>query len=203
MGATGWTYFTPYHPDPAVALGRLRQEVFARGDHRNPGDFRRWMRLFAATTPEMRENPIIHRLARIEDALETGSEEGLTEQERGELQLMRRLHERDAMYGVLAGAPPFLPTTIEELLERAAADGTHSILDITHVAEHPEFAAASPLDEELLDEGFGTQRPTREQVTPDFLMRLGGALERWQAFYFALYRDGRPSEYVFVGCSGD
>jgi hypothetical protein len=32
MGATSWRYYTAYDPDPARALHRLRDEVFARGE---------------------------------------------------------------------------------------------------------------------------------------------------------------------------
>jgi hypothetical protein len=33
MGATSWRYYTPYDPDPAKALTRLRDDVFARGEY--------------------------------------------------------------------------------------------------------------------------------------------------------------------------
>src|SRR5687767_9629756 len=36
MGASTWTYFAPYHPKPAVALQRLRRQVFASGQYRRP-----------------------------------------------------------------------------------------------------------------------------------------------------------------------
>src|SRR5262245_40250668 len=32
MGATCWSYFTPYEPDANAAFTRLQAEVFARGD---------------------------------------------------------------------------------------------------------------------------------------------------------------------------
>jgi hypothetical protein len=33
MGATSWRYYTPYDPDAATALKRLRDDVFARGEY--------------------------------------------------------------------------------------------------------------------------------------------------------------------------
>jgi hypothetical protein len=33
MGASGWSYFVPYEADISVALQRLREDVFARGDY--------------------------------------------------------------------------------------------------------------------------------------------------------------------------
>jgi hypothetical protein len=32
LGATSWRYYTPYDPDAATALKRLRDDVFARGE---------------------------------------------------------------------------------------------------------------------------------------------------------------------------
>jgi hypothetical protein len=36
MGATGWSYRTPYQPDIGAALAQLRAEVFARGEYHRP-----------------------------------------------------------------------------------------------------------------------------------------------------------------------
>jgi hypothetical protein len=36
MGASGWSYTTPYDPDIEAALQRLQQEVFERGDYYKP-----------------------------------------------------------------------------------------------------------------------------------------------------------------------
>jgi hypothetical protein len=32
---------------------------------------------------------------------------------------------------------------------------------------------------------------------------IGENLERWQAVYFIVYKDGQPHEIRFEGCSGD
>ena len=37
MAATGWSYYVPYQPDIAAALGSLRNDVFRRGDYSRPG----------------------------------------------------------------------------------------------------------------------------------------------------------------------
>jgi hypothetical protein len=49
---------------------------------------------------------------------------------------------------------------------------------------------------------FGTARPTREQVEGRWDGVTAG-LERWQAYYVTVYKDGEPAEYAFIGCSGD
>ena len=33
MGASSWRYYTPYRPDPEVALQECRRDVFARGEY--------------------------------------------------------------------------------------------------------------------------------------------------------------------------
>jgi hypothetical protein len=99
------------------------------------------------------------------------------------------------------------PRSIDELLAMTGENGTHSILDITHTADVPEFGAATPLSKHRHLKYFGTLHPTRAQIdtalaTPDDDPREG--IRRWEAVYFIVHdEDGRPVEYVFVGASGD
>jgi hypothetical protein len=39
MGATGWSYVTPYQEDADAALQALRQQVFADGDYESPANW--------------------------------------------------------------------------------------------------------------------------------------------------------------------
>src|SRR4051794_21571388 len=55
-------------------------------------------------------------------------------------------------------------SSIEEALEASGADGTRSILDISRIAEEPDFFAASPLEDEVLERLYGTAQPTRADV---------------------------------------
>lgn len=94
------------------------------------------------------------------------------------------------------------PKTIEELLEMVAEDGTHSILDIESTGSRREFGVAAPMPPDQMRRFFGTEQPTHEQVEQTW----GDAseeLDRWQAYYVAVYRNGKPHEYAFIGCSGD
>jgi hypothetical protein len=98
-------------------------------------------------------------------------------------------------------APGARHATIEEAFEDADADGTRSILDIETVGDEPDFGVAVPIDDELLQELYGTTRPTRAQVLGD--LEFFEDLERGHAVYVTLYRDGRPDEYLFAGYSYD
>jgi len=92
------------------------------------------------------------------------------------------------------------PTTIDEALELAETEGTHSILDITTVGAG--FGGAQPMPEELLVELLGTATPTREQAMAmaSTLMR---DLLRWQAWIVPTYEGDQPTGLLFVGVSGD
>ncbi|HZV35558.1 MAG TPA: hypothetical protein VFB72_13375 [Verrucomicrobiae bacterium] len=94
--------------------------------------------------------------------------------------------------------------SIEELLEEAAEDGTHSILDIARTAKEPEFAVAWPAPKEAIIRVYGTARPTRSEIE-DKQGELTDVmeLERWQAVFVTVYSEGKPSEIYFEGVSGD
>jgi hypothetical protein len=86
-------------------------------------------------------------------------------------------------------------------MEDADADGTRSILDISLIADEPDYGAASPLDEGILEELFGTTRPTRADVEAN--MDFFEDLERGHAIYLTLYRGDQPDELMFAGYSLD
>ncbi len=92
-------------------------------------------------------------------------------------------------------------SSIDEVMENAAEDGTRSILDLDHVSEFPEFCAVAPLSANELQELYSTPQPTREMVEQnmDFLENV----ERGQGVYIVLYQDGQPREILFAGYSFD
>ncbi len=98
-------------------------------------------------------------------------------------------------------APGAEHDTIEEAMEDAAEDGTRSILDIQEVAEEPEFCAAAPLSKDVLEKLYGTTQPTRSMIEQnmDFLEDV----ERGQAVYIVVYKDGKPEQLFFAGYSFD
>jgi hypothetical protein len=98
-------------------------------------------------------------------------------------------------------APGARHDTIEAALESSDADGTRSILDISHIAEEPGFCAASPLPGEILEELYGSTMPSRTAVEAN--MDFFEQIERGQAVYVVLYKDGEPDELLFAGYSFD
>ena len=88
-------------------------------------------------------------------------------------------------------------------------NGTHSILDITHISDIPEFCAATPLSKHRYLKFFGTTTPTRAQIEAANDVRVQGerfdeGIRRWEAVYVVVHDEaGSPIEYVFVGASGD
>jgi hypothetical protein len=93
------------------------------------------------------------------------------------------------------------PATIEEVLAMSDEDGTRSILDITTVADQPDFCTVAPLSEEALIDLFGTTQPTRRMIegNHDFYENI----ERGQGVYIVAYEGDRPSEIFFAGYSFD
>jgi hypothetical protein len=94
--------------------------------------------------------------------------------------------------------------SIDELLEAAAEDGTHSILDIQSTGSDPDFGVARPAPSDVVRQLYGSEHPSRAQIEA----RAGEIsevleLERWQAVYVLVYDKGSPAEIYFEGVSGD
>lgn len=91
---------------------------------------------------------------------------------------------------------------IARLLEACAEQRTHSILDITRIANRKGFGAAVALPDSALTRFFGTLRPDRNQLI-DMWQEIAEQLQPWHAVYLVVYGNGVPTELAFVGCSGD
>lgn len=208
MGATSWRCFTPYCTDPEVALQSLRLEVFAQGEYTNLNvSLEQHMRRTALRFGEDPDSPEVRR--QIEDglslqrAIETGETRGLPPAERAVarrvLGAMRALEQ----FGVVPSTPPAgRPRSISELLELMGECGTHTVLDIERVGARPGFAVAAPMTSNMVRRVFGTDQPTHTQVEDNWA-DVAEKLGRWQARYLAVYLDGEPHEYCFIGCTGD
>jgi hypothetical protein len=181
MGATGWKYTTPFDPDPEVALQRLREETFAAGDYLPPGGIFR--------LPHMRDLPpgVPLKLRLVMAALRAFAAVAV------------------AAHWLARGGRQ--PRSIDELLVMTGDSGTHSILDITHTADIPEFSAAVPLSKHRYLKFFGTLTPTRAQVDAALAAPgegPGEGVRRWEAVYITIHDEtGTPLDYVFLGASGD
>ena len=95
-------------------------------------------------------------------------------------------------------------------LAQRGESGTHTILDIFGIADKRKAFKAAPVPDSVLMSTFQTTRPTHEQLDccqeseaneawQEFLANL----DRWEAFYFVVYKDEQPDKICFWGCSGD
>jgi hypothetical protein len=93
------------------------------------------------------------------------------------------------------------PVDPDSLLASQPFSGTHSVIDMTHVASQPESQAVAPRSDDDLVEIFGTPTPTTEQVQDALdILDLHG---RWHGTYVIGYQNGQPHTVYFVGHSGD
>lgn len=113
---------------------------------------------------------------------------------------LEKLRVREFRAGRYRGAENH-PATIEEAFENMDEDGTASILDITHVADEPEFFAVVPVPRGDLMRLFGTDKPTREMIERN--MDFYEDIDRGQGVYIVAHKDGKPAEIFFGGYSFD
>jgi hypothetical protein len=102
---------------------------------------------------------------------------------------------------VLSHKPGCQHDSIDEAQEDADADGTRSILDISHIGNAPDYGVVVPMSDDDLMAAFGTTHPTHEQIEENdkFLEDI----ERGQGILITVYKDGVPSELYFAGYSYD
>lgn len=177
MGASAWEYFTPYQPDIKKALHELRQQVFDAGDYY----------LFIHELPSTEEEYLREAYA---IGMYTPDDEE---------QLRQVYREEKERYS----KPK--PDTIEELFKMCTESGTHTILDIGHLADDPEcndYFTAIPLSEAQLLDLFGTTKLTRKMIE-EKRRTLWSLRQNWQATYIIVYKNGKPEEIYFAGFSGD
>ncbi|MDR3575703.1 MAG: hypothetical protein P4L50_17725 [Anaerolineaceae bacterium] len=94
------------------------------------------------------------------------------------------------------------PSSIEELLQMNAENGTHSIIDMEGISETPDFGRITPFSPQDLIDLFGTEKPTRE-MAEEKLDEIGRRCKKWQGIYFTVFQNNLPSEILFIGVSGD
>ena len=92
--------------------------------------------------------------------------------------------------------------SIDEALEASAESGTRSILDLMRVSEAPEMCAVSAVDEESLEEFFGTAKPDRATVEEN-MFELLEDVGRGEGVYVTIYEGDRPAQLLFAGYSVD
>jgi hypothetical protein len=103
--------------------------------------------------------------------------------------------------GPRSPSPGAQHASIEEAFEDADADGTRSILDLDHFSDEPDFGAVTPLDDQTLEDLFGTTRPTREMIEQN--MDFFEDIDRGQGVSIIVYKNDKPDEIFFAGYSYD
>ena len=188
----------PYETDVSAALQRLRQDVFARGDYTYGDDI-----------TDEQVKPFLEKARQeIEPWMQKVREQA---ENMPEPMRTRYLEMAGKIKGGIMGGgsaprkPKRKPKTIEKALEYQAESGTHSILDITSISAEPQFGAIGPFPLAKFSEFFQSETPSHAEIEEaydsesfeDFVS------ERWQGIYIIAYRDGKPDEIFFAGCSGD
>ncbi|AVT31657.1 hypothetical protein C6361_21685 [Plantactinospora sp. BC1] len=182
MGASSWSRKVPYQADIAAALQQAREEAYQEGDcyRAEPNLRARQMseqEYAAASVAEMREGFLA---AFGEDAGDP--DDGLAREEWHAAQI--DVVDPDT----LLASQPF--------------SGTHSVIDMTGVADRPEGGRVAPLPDDELDRWFGTRRPDVAAVERALGEGLSG-FERWHGAYVVGYDGDRPESIYFFGWSGD
>lgn len=91
--------------------------------------------------------------------------------------------------------------SIDAARRAAREDGTRSILDIETIGLHSDFGVAGRLDDAALRALYGTTQPTHQMVEDE--IEILEPVERGQAAYVVVYKDGKPDELFFAGYSYD
>ena len=91
--------------------------------------------------------------------------------------------------------------SIDDACDAADADGTRSILDITYIGDAIDIGTAAPLDDDALQDLYNTTMPTREMIESN--MDFFEFIDRGQAIYITVYKNGKPDELFFAGYSFD
>lgn len=226
MGASGWHYFTPYQPDVGLALQMLREKVFKDRSYQNaiadPPSVAKYMATLDAVDPAkkarlrraalaaqklphlLRNRRITENPSEFEDFMMITQVvlkgDSITDDD------IRHIEAYYSRFNIeLDSESPSsgpMPKTIEELVEHAAEDGTHSILDIERVSDGLDFGAVAPMPVELLLKIYGTEKPTRSDIEAHQYEATEN-IERWQGYYTVVYENEQPSEFYFEGVSGD
>jgi hypothetical protein len=183
MGASVWNRRVPYQADITAALRQAREEAYADGDY--------YLREPDPRARQMSEEEYV--------ALEVGEMRAALVREFGE---DGAWDPGDEFARQTWHAAQIDVTGPDTLLAAQPFSGTHSIIDMTGVAEHPDGGKVAPLPDEDLDHWFSTRQPTAAAVEEAFDDGLDG-FSRWHGAYVVAYDGDRPAWIYFFGWSGD
>jgi hypothetical protein len=180
VGASGWHVRVPYQDDICTALQRARQDAYDRGEfyRQEPNELAR----------SMSEQEYV--------AWGVAQSEGLVPEVEGWEPTWDEYRDEWRAAQVNVTGP-------DSLLDAQPFSGTHSIIDMTQIAEEPDYnvVAAVPADELL--RLFGTARPSAAEIEAAILQGSLRGFARWHGMFLIAFTDDQPSEIFFVGYSGD
>jgi hypothetical protein len=199
MGASRWDHFTPFRDDPAEALAELQQKVFEAGLFVRPEvvpddfTFESIEDLRMAAMEEGTHSILdIHAVAAKPLHLQSGQAgDGGDNAEDLDPEL-----EAKAMEYVLATM--FDAKTADKI--RAKLGEPREPAPSVSTIEYGEVAVVG---DDLLVQLFSTATPDKETVLDQAHQLYELSSVRWTAVCVPVYADGVPSEYYFVGVSGD
>jgi hypothetical protein len=173
VGASGWVSRVSYQPDIAAALETARWDAFRAGEFYRSPD------------------QLPHARTMIEDEFVAWCVEEFGPNADSE---ESRFMWRDARTE---------PEDPDMLLASQPYSGTHSVIDMTAVADTPDDNTVAPVPDKALDAIFSTRTPDTDAVAAAV---AGGELDlygRWHGTYVVGYRNTAPEVIFFVGHSGD
>ena len=95
------------------------------------------------------------------------------------------------------------PVDPDSLLAAQPFSGTHSVIDMTGVAELPGYNVVAPAPDDLIETMFSTRTPTVADVEAAVSANRLDLYGRWHGTYVVGYEDGAPKTIFFIGHSGD
>ena len=183
MGASSWNAWVPYRGDLEAALQQARQDTYDRGAfYRAEPDIK--ARLMSE------EEYVARELAEMRNSLpDEFGDDGWEPDE-----TFARDGWRAAQVEV---------TGPDTLLQAQPFSGTHSIIDMTGVAESPEIGKVAPIPAQTLDEVFDTRQPTSVAVERAISDNMITDFGRDHGAYIVAYDGDQPDVIYFLGHSGD
>ncbi|MEU7867374.1 hypothetical protein [Dactylosporangium sp. NPDC049140] len=181
MGASGWHARVSYQNDVRAALQQARWDAYRRGAF-------------------YRESPN-------EQARALGEEEyvawGIADIKASVPPELAGLEWSGDQHRTEWRAAQVVVTGPDSLVDAQPFSGTHSVIDMTGVADEPGHTMVAPAPREYLMELFGTTQPTVAAVEAAIEAHAMHGFGRWHGMYLFGYADRKPVEIFFVGRSGD
>ncbi|GAA2362380.1 hypothetical protein GCM10010170_058470 [Dactylosporangium salmoneum] len=183
MGASSWSARTDYQEDLEAALRLARQDAYKRGSF-----YRAEQDAEARTMTE--EEYVVQQMAAVRD--------NLPDEFRNEGWEPDDSFVREAWH-----AAQIEVTDPDTLLASQPFSGTHSVIDMTGVGAVPADGIVAPVPDGVLDNIFGTRRPSVAAVGAAIGRHAIDDFGRDRGAYLIAYDGAVPAFIYFLGHSGD